>query len=143
MVPMLFETGQAIPPSCPLSFFIPCLSAGVSRRLVFKEALADGNGILTLQNLINRYEDFGGSAKIARELFNMLQPRHDDYVTQEEMTERLDDVLKLYLKQKDEDISGIHYEKEWAEDKEIMKQTLPSANNLDAMATTESAHNEL
>ena len=51
-------------------------------------------------------EDFGGSAKIARELFNMLQPRHDDYVTQEEMTERLDDVLKLYLKQKDEDISG-------------------------------------
>ena len=51
-------------------------------------------------------EDFGGSAKIARELFNMLQPRHDDYVTQEEMTERLDDVLKLYLKQKDEDMSG-------------------------------------
>ena len=39
--------------------------------------------------------------------------------------------------------SGIHYEKEWTEDKEIMKQTLPSANNLDAMATTESAHNEL
>ena len=36
----------------------------------------------------------------------MLQPRHDDYVTQEEMTERLDDVLKLYLKQKDEDMSG-------------------------------------
>ena len=51
-------------------------------------------------------EDFGGSAKIARELFNMLQPRHDDYVTQEEMTERLDDVLKLYLNQKDEDMSG-------------------------------------
>ena len=51
-------------------------------------------------------EDFGGSAKIARELFNMLQPRHDDYVTQEEMTERLDHVLKLYLKQKDEDMSG-------------------------------------
>lgn len=114
-----------------------------SVRLVFKEALADGNGILTLQNLIKRYEDFGGSAKIARELFNMLQPRHDDYVTQEEMTERLDDVLKLYLKQKDEDMSGIHYEKEWTEDKEIMQQTLPSANNLDAMTTTESAHNEL
>ena len=36
----------------------------------------------------------------------MLQPGHDDYVTQEEMTERLDDVLKLYLKQKDEDMSG-------------------------------------
>ena len=51
-------------------------------------------------------EDFGGSAKIARELFNMLQPTHDDYVTQEEMAERLDDVLKLYLKQKDEDMSG-------------------------------------
>ena len=51
-------------------------------------------------------EDFGGSAKIARELFNMLQPRHDDHVTQEEMTERLDDVLKLYLKQKDDDMSG-------------------------------------
>ncbi|XP_044178214.1 uncharacterized protein LOC114971217 [Acropora millepora] len=114
-----------------------------SVRLVFKEAMADGNGILTLQNLIKRYEDFGGSAKIARELFNMLQPRHDDYVTQEEMTERLDDVLKLYLKQKDEDMSGIHYEKEWTEDKEIMQQTLPSANNLDAMATTESPHNEL
>ena len=51
-------------------------------------------------------EDFGGSAKIARELFIMLQPRHDDHVTQEEMTERLDDVLKLYLKQKDDDMSG-------------------------------------
>ena len=50
-------------------------------------------------------EDFGGSAKIARELFNMLQPRHDDYVTQKEMTERLDDVLKRYL-QKDESMSG-------------------------------------
>ena len=37
----------------------------------------------------------------------------------------------------------MHYEKEWTEDKEIMKQTLPSVNNLDAMATTESAHNEL
>ena len=36
----------------------------------------------------------------------MLQRKHDDYVTQEEMTERLDDVLKLYLKQKDEDMSG-------------------------------------
>ena len=36
----------------------------------------------------------------------MLQPRHEDYVTQEEMTERLDDVLKLYLKQKDDDMSG-------------------------------------
>ena len=36
----------------------------------------------------------------------MLQPRHDEYVTQEEMTERLDDVLKLYLKQKDDDMSG-------------------------------------
>ena len=35
----------------------------------------------------------------------MLQPRHYDYVTQEEMTERLHDVLKLYLKQKDEDMS--------------------------------------
>ena len=38
---------------------------------------------------------------------------------------------------------GIHYEKEWTEKKEIMKQTLLSANNLDTMATTESAHNEL
>ena len=36
----------------------------------------------------------------------MLQPKHDDYVTQEEMTERLDGVLKLYLKQKDDDMSG-------------------------------------
>ena len=51
-------------------------------------------------------EDFGGSAKIARELFIMLQPRHDDHVTQEEMTERLGDVLKLYLKQGDDDMSG-------------------------------------
>lgn len=38
--------------------------------------------------------------------------------------------------------SGIYYEKEWAEDKEIMKQTMPSADNLDVMAT-EPAHTEL
>ena len=36
----------------------------------------------------------------------MLQTKHDDYVKQEEMTERLDGVLKLYLKQKDDDMSG-------------------------------------
>ena len=35
----------------------------------------------------------------------------------------------------------MHYEKEWTEDKEIMKQTLPGIHLY--MATTESAHNEL
>lgn len=38
---------------------------------------------------------------------------------------------------------GIHYEKEWAEDKEIMNQTMPLSDDLDAMTTAGSAHTEL
>ena len=37
--------------------------------------------------------------------------------------------------------AGIYYQKEWYEDKEIMKQTMPSSK-LDAMAT-DPAHTEL
>lgn len=114
-----------------------------SVRSVFKKALDDGNGKLTLQNLIKRYEDFGGSAKVATELFYLLEPKHADFVSEEEMTQRLDQVLKVYLKKKDDDKSGIYYDKAWAEDKEIMKQTMPSADNLDSMATAESSHTEL
>lgn len=51
-------------------------------------------------------KDFGGSAKVARELYNMLQPENADFVSEGEMRERLDDVLKLYLKKKDDDKSG-------------------------------------
>ena len=36
----------------------------------------------------------------------MLQPKDPDVVTEDEMKERLDDVLKLYLKKKDDDKSG-------------------------------------
>lgn len=36
----------------------------------------------------------------------MLQPKNADFVSEEEMRERLDDVLKLYLKKKDDDKSG-------------------------------------
>lgn len=40
--------------------------------------------------------------------------------------------------------AGIYYEKEWAEDKEIMKKTMPSASdNLDSIRTAESTHTEL
>ena len=52
-------------------------------------------------------QNFGGSAKVAKELFDMLQPKNADFVTEEEMRERLDDVLTLYLKKKDEDKSGL------------------------------------
>lgn len=39
--------------------------------------------------------------------------------------------------------AGLYYDKEWAEDKEIMKKTLPSAvDNLDSMHTN-FPHNEL
>ena len=51
-------------------------------------------------------QDFGGSAKVARELYGMLQPGSTDFVSEHEMRERLDDVLKLYLKKKDDDKSG-------------------------------------
>lgn len=112
-----------------------------SVRSVFKRAMKDGNGKLTLENLIKHYEAFGGSAKVARELFNMLHPNNPEFVTEDELKEQLDNVLKLYLKKKDGDRSGIYYEKEWYEDKEIMKQTMPSSK-LDAMAT-DSAHTEL
>lgn len=110
-------------------------------RTVFQKALKDGK--LTLLNLITHYEGFGGSAKVARELFDLLQPKNAEFVTEEEMVERLDDVLRLYLKKKDDDKSGIHYEKEWAEDKEIMNQTMPLSDDLDAMTTAGSAHTEL
>ena len=43
---------------------------------------------------------------MAKELFNMLQPKNADFVTEEEMRERLDGVLKLYLKKKEDDKSG-------------------------------------
>lgn len=43
---------------------------------------------------------------MARELYSMLQPKNADFVSEEEMRERLDDVLKLYLKKKDDDKSG-------------------------------------
>ena len=56
--------------------------------------------------LLFYWKDFGGSAKVARELFDMLQPKDPDFVTEDEMKERLDDVLKLYLKKKDDDKSG-------------------------------------
>ena len=49
---------------------------------------------------------FGGSAKVARELFSMLHPNNPEFVTEEELKEQLDDVLKLYLKKKDDDKSG-------------------------------------
>ena len=34
---------------------------------------------------------------------------------------------------------GIYYEKAWAEDKEIMKETMQSAEDIAAMATADSA----
>lgn len=49
---------------------------------------------------------FGGSAKVARELFNMLHPSNPEFVTEDELKEQLDNVLKLYLKKKDGDKSG-------------------------------------
>lgn len=49
---------------------------------------------------------FGGSAKVARELFNMLHPNNPEFVTEDELKEQLDNVLKLYLKKKDDDKSG-------------------------------------
>ena len=51
-------------------------------------------------------QDFGGSAKVARELFNMLHPNNPEFVTEDELKEQLDNVLKLYLKKKDDDKSG-------------------------------------
>lgn len=56
--------------------------------------------------LISILQDFGGSAKVARELYGMLQPKNTDFVSEDEMIARLDDVLKLYLKKKDDDKSG-------------------------------------
>ena len=44
---------------------------------------------------------------MAIELFNKLQPKNADFVTEEEMKEHLDDVLKLYLKAKEDDKSGL------------------------------------
>ena len=52
-------------------------------------------------------QDFGGSAKVAKELYNMLQPKNVDFVSEEELRERLDHVLELYLKKKDDDKSGL------------------------------------
>lgn len=111
-------------------------------KSVFNRALQDGHGKLTKDNLIARYEDFGGSAKVAKELYNMLQPKNADFVSEEELRERLDHVLKLYLKKKDDDKSGIFYEKELAEDKEIMKQTQLPSDSLDSIHR-ESTHSEL
>ncbi|RMX38199.1 hypothetical protein pdam_00003363 [Pocillopora damicornis] len=111
-------------------------------KSVFNQALQDGHGKLTKDNLIARYEDFGGSAKVAKELYNMLQPKNADFVSEEELRERLDHVLKLYLKKKDDDKSGIFYEKELAEDKEIMKQTQLPSDSLDSIHR-ESTHSEL
>ena len=37
----------------------------------------------------------------------MLQPKNVDFVSEEELRERLDHVLKLYLKKKDDDKSGL------------------------------------
>ena len=51
-------------------------------------------------------QDFGGSAKVASELFNMLHPNNPEFVTEDELKEQLDNVLKLYLKKKDDDKSG-------------------------------------
>lgn len=52
-------------------------------------------------------QDFGGSAKVAKELYNMLQPKNADFVSEEELRERLDHVLEHYLKKKDDDKSGL------------------------------------
>ena len=52
-------------------------------------------------------QDFGGSAKVAKELYNMLQPKNADFVSEEELKECLDHALKLYLKKKDDDKSGL------------------------------------
>ena len=54
-------------------------------------------------------QGFGGSAKVAKELFDLLQPENAEFVTEEEMIERLDDVLRLYLKKKDDDKSGLYF----------------------------------
>lgn len=51
-------------------------------------------------------QEFGGSAKVASELFNMLHPNNPELVTEDELKEQLDNVLKLYLKKKDDDKSG-------------------------------------
>lgn len=51
-------------------------------------------------------QKFGGSAKVARELYGMLQPENADFVSEDEVRGRLDNVLKLYLKKKDDDKSG-------------------------------------
>ena len=36
----------------------------------------------------------------------MLHPNNPEFVTEEELKEQLDNVLKLYLKKKDDDKSG-------------------------------------
>ena len=51
-------------------------------------------------------QEFGGSAKVASELFNMFHPNNPELVTEDELKEQLDNVLKLYLKKKDDDKSG-------------------------------------
>jgi len=51
-------------------------------------------------------QKFGGSAKVARELYGMLKPENADFVSEDEVRGRLDNVLKLYLKKKDDDKSG-------------------------------------
>ena len=61
---------------------------------------------LNLLFLSFNWKDFGGSAKVATELFYLLEPKHADFVSEEEMTQRLDQVLKVYLKKKDDDKSG-------------------------------------
>ncbi|PFX20450.1 Cyclin-dependent kinase 11B [Stylophora pistillata] len=110
----IFDLNEVNPPSDIFSwspmFFLPLNRVLIGVFLprggsVFDQALHDGRGKLTVDNLIARYEDFGGSAKVARELYDMLQPKNADFVSKEELRERLDHVLKLYLKKKDDDKS--------------------------------------
>ncbi|KXJ06550.1 hypothetical protein AC249_AIPGENE14592 [Exaiptasia diaphana] len=100
-------------------------------RDAFQDALEEGNGELHLQKLIQKYKDLGGSEKVARELFAMLKPKSKDKATADEVEENLANVLELYKKIRDDDKSGIFYDRHLQEDKEIMAKTLDGKKDTD------------
>ncbi|XP_031564785.1 F-box protein At5g06550-like [Actinia tenebrosa] len=101
-------------------------------RNAFEEGLEEGDGVLTLQKLIVKYQSLGGSEKVARELFAMLKPKNEEYATTEEVKKNLSDVLELYKKIRDDDKSGVFYEQHYREDKEIMTETLKENENIES-----------
>ena len=90
-------------------------------RTMIDTVLTENKGRFNEDMLVTAYENLGGSEKIAGELFNEMDIDQDGLVTEEEISQILDDILLKFEKEYQNDPSNDYYMKELEKDKKMMK----------------------